>query len=234
MIQLPARIIVSGSSYSGKTTFVRQLIDNWYAFTGTIPRVIWCYAERNSLPDNLPEGTITYQGVPNAEDLHFWINTYTTNSGSSSSSASTISKPMQHVILVLDDLQTVVSKSEEVGTCFTTLSHHLNFTPIYITQNLFKQGSHQREITLNASMIVLMRNVRDKSQMFFLARQLNPHRPSALYNAYMDATSLPYSHFVIDLSQTTPDYGRYISNLFDLAPTSFVLGDGGTMSDILY
>jgi hypothetical protein len=59
---------------------------------------------------------------------------------------------------------------------------------ILITQNLFHQCKHCRDISLNAKYLVLMKNVRDKNQFLYLARQAYPEHPGSLYNSYLYAT----------------------------------------------
>jgi hypothetical protein len=43
---------------------------------------------------------------------------------------------------------------------------------ILITQNLFHQGRFSRDISLNTKYLVVFKNVRDKNQFVYLARQV--------------------------------------------------------------
>ena len=66
---------------------------------------------------------------------------------------------------------------------------------------------------------------RDKSQFGHLARQLEPKHSKALVDAYVDATSRPYSHLLVDLKPLTPDALRYRSNSLQLdRQTVYVIG----------
>ena len=87
---------------------------------------------------------------------------------------------------------------------FTQKRHHQNLSVILILQNLYCQGKVMRNVHLNTEYVVLFRNPRDKSQFGHLARQLEPKHSKALVDAYVDATSQPYSHLLVDLKLHTP------------------------------
>ena len=56
-----------------------------------------------------------------------------------------------------------------IAKLFTKKSYHGNLSVIYIVQNLFHQSKDHRTISLNASYLVLTKNVRDASQVIHLA-----------------------------------------------------------------
>jgi hypothetical protein len=93
-------------------------------------------------------------------------------------------------IVILDDLLNDVY-SKDVCVLFTRGSHHRNISFILINQNLFHQGKHCRDISLNSKHLVLLKNVRDKNQFTHLARQVYPENSSSLCKAYLDATRRP-------------------------------------------
>ena len=62
-----------------------------------------------------------------------------------------------------------------------------------------------RNVHLNTEYVVLFRNPQDTSQFGHLARQLAPKHFKALVDAYVDATSRPYSHLLVDLKPHKPD-----------------------------
>jgi hypothetical protein len=115
--------------------------------------------------------------------------------------------------IILDDrLNDVYSK--ELCVFFTRGSHHRNVSVILITQNLFHQGKHCRDISLNAKYLVLLKNVRDKNQFTHLARQVYPENSSSLYKAYLDATQRHHGYLLLDLSQDSDDRIRFRTNVF--------------------
>jgi hypothetical protein len=81
---------------------------------------------------------------------------------------------------------------------------------ILITQNRLHQD---RDISLNAKYLVLLKNVRDKNQFLYLVRQAYPEHPDSLYNSYLYATQRPHGYFILNFAQDT-DNLRYRTNVF--------------------
>jgi dGTP triphosphohydrolase len=115
-------------------------------------------------------------------------------------------------LVVLDDL--MHETNDVVTKLFTRLSHHTNTSVIYITQNLFHAGKETRTITLNAQYLVLFKNVRDKSQIMHLSRQMYPGKSKHMVEAYTDATNEPYSYLFVDLKPNTDEKHRLKACIF--------------------
>ena len=111
-------------------------------------------------------------------------------------------------LVILDDLLNDVY-SKDVCDLFTKSSHHRNISVILITQNLFHQGRFCRDISLNAKYSVALKNVRDKNQFQFLARQVQPEDSDSFYKSYLDATERPHGYLLLDFAQDTDDRLRY-------------------------
>ena len=77
-------------------------------------------------------------------------------------------------LLIIDDLMHQIESDPKIADLFTKGSHHHNCSIILLLQNLFTKGRIIRTISLNAHVLILMRNLRDKSQIYSLARQLEP------------------------------------------------------------
>ena len=72
--EYPFRMIISGSSQSGKTSFAKQLLDNPELFDGKLNNILYCYPEYLSeTPVEWHEDLvlpITYQtGLPTLDEL---------------------------------------------------------------------------------------------------------------------------------------------------------------------
>jgi len=154
----PFTCIVSGPSGSGKSLFTLLLVQHLDSlctepnFSGGI---IWCYSEKSAVPretlTSLHKNVSFHEGVSQNFDYdHGWP-----------------------CLIILDDLLNEVY-SKDVCNLFTKGSHHRNISVILITQNLFHQGRFCRDISLNAKYSVALKNVRDKSQFQYLARQVHP------------------------------------------------------------
>jgi len=162
--------------------------------------VMWCYSEKTAVqsPTELPKKS----------DVHF-------NEGSPTDFENARGRPC---LVILDDLLNDVY-SKQVCELFTKGSHHRNISVILITQNLFHQGCYCRDISLNAKYLVLLKNVRDKNQFVFLARQVYPENSASLYKAYLDATQRPHGYLLLDLSQDTDDRLRFRTDIFPTEQT---------------
>ena len=102
---------------------------------------------------------------------------------------------------ILDDLLNDAYSSGRVCDLFTKGNHHRNISVILITQNIFNQANHCRDISLNSKYLILLKNVRDRSQFSRLAQQVYPKNSVDLYDSFLDATSKPHGYLVLDLSQ---------------------------------
>jgi hypothetical protein len=59
-----------------------------------------------------------------------------------------------------------------------------------------------------------IKNVRDKNQFLYLARQAYPENPESLYRAYLEATDRPHSYFILDFAQDTSSLVRFRTGVF--------------------
>jgi hypothetical protein len=69
---------------------------------------------------------------------------------------------------------------------------------LLITHNIFQQGRFCGTISLNAKYTVALKNVRDKNQFLYLARQVHPEDSDSLNRAYIDATEKPHGYLILD------------------------------------
>lgn len=116
-------------------------------------------------------------------------------------------------LIIIDDLMRESSNGIIVDL-FTKGSHHKNISVMFLTQNIFHQGSGQRDISLNANYIVVFKNPRDRAQIQHLARQVFPENPKFLVEAYHDASARPHGYLLLDLKQSTPDDYRFRTGIF--------------------
>lgn len=116
----------------------------------------------------------------------------------------------RHRLIVLDDLMHSVVCNVEMELLFTQGCHHRRISVLFLTKNLYVQGSRSRSIALNTSYLVLMRNVRGIGQIATLSRQLYPGKSKIL----TDATGMTYGYLVVDLSPHSDDTYRLRTNVF--------------------
>ena len=115
------------------------------------------------------------------------------------------------VLFILDDLFTEAVENNYVTQTFTR-GRHSNISVIFITQNLFYSGKFARNITLNASHFILMRN-RDMSQIENIERQIFGQKHN-LVEVYKRAlTYNKFGYLLIDLSVNTPEELQLSTNI---------------------
>jgi hypothetical protein len=188
----PFTCMIAGPTQSGKTVLTRRLIKNYKLLTDiTNIKVLWCYGVWQKLFNEPFDIKVKYlKGIPTEDDLKD-IN-----------------------LLIIDDLMNEISDDKYFLNLFTKGSHHMNFSVIFITQNLFHQGKIMRTIGINCHYIIIMKSVRGKAQVNYLVRDTFPGQTKSIIDAYEDATkNSPYSYIRIDLTQLTPEKYRITSRL---------------------
>ena len=91
-----------------------------------------------------------------------------------------------------------------------TAGRHRGLSTVYIKHNLFHQSKQGRDVELKNTHNVLFKSPRDVMQVTTLSTQLG--LGSELVDWYLDATSVPFGHLLIDLSPRTDDRLRYCTN----------------------
>ena len=99
-----------------------------------------------------------------------------------------------------------------IANLFSLESHHRNLSVFLLLQNLFHQGKYARDISLNSHYFILFKNPRDCQQIRYLGTQLGIKKK--LRDAYEDATLLPFSYLLIDLSPRSDSTYMLRSHIF--------------------
>ena len=192
----PFGMMVAGGTKTGKTTFVKKLLSYVDIMIDNPPEnIVYFYSEYQDTFTEIKQlvPSIEFnQGIP--LDIFDSIN------------------PKVRNLYIFDDF--MGEKDDIISMMFTKKSHHGNLSVIYIVQNLFHQSKEHRTISLNASYLVLTKNVRDASQVIHLAKQLYPQNVKYFQQAYQLATKQPYSYLFIDLTPTCEDEIRLRSGIF--------------------
>ena len=194
----PFTCIVSGPTGWGKTSFCIKLLQNLNSLcteSKFSAGIIWCYSEETAVPreklNKLGRNIQYQQGLPENFD----------------------NAQGEPSLIILDDLLNQVY-SKDVCDLFTKGGHHRNINVLLLPQNEFHQGPNCTDISLNAKYLVLLENVRNKNQFFYLARQAYLEDSYSLYESYRDATRQPHGYFILDFAQDTNDKLRFRTNVF--------------------
>jgi len=184
----PLSLVIAGPSFSGKSTFVANLIrEKAKMFDPEPEEVIFVYAAWQPLYDELE------QTVPNIRFI---------NAIPSKQEIQEMTSDRKHRVFVFDDLMTQLGASANITEYFTIFVHHYNLTCILLIQNIYYQGANcLRDIMLNTQGLVLFRNKRSCRQISTLASQMFLGSKRAWFlQAYERATSKPYGYLYVDLS----------------------------------
>lgn len=201
-------IIVSGQSHAGKTTFVFSLLKNLKVFESNIKHIMYAYGMWQPLFEQMEReiNNITfYHGIPDKNVLEGF------------------SREFANTLLVLDDVMSQGMNDVEVMNLFTTYSHHMGITVLFLLQNIFPPGKCMRTISLNAHYIVLFKNHRDEQQVRTLGRQIFPSQSKYFMDAYKKVTERAHSYLCITLYPGTGDNRRLSTNILPEEETIFYL-----------
>ncbi|KAL6433564.1 hypothetical protein ACFW04_006567 [Cataglyphis niger] len=191
--------IVCGPMGCGKTIFVKTFFRHLTTMLDVrFERILFYYAEKNEYANNTmvksKKNIIKFhKGLPCPEDYS--------------------NDPLFPKLVIIDDLMRKSSSCDAIVDLFTKGSHHKNLSVILISQNLFHQRRGQRDISLNANYIIVLKNPRDRAQIH-LARQVYPDDSKFMEEAYYDATSRPHEYLLLDLKQSTSDEYRFRTCIF--------------------
>lgn len=186
----PFTCTISGPTGSGKSVFVQRLLKHVATVVSPPPgRILYCYGVYQQVFSEMNNVEFN-EGLPSLDEFD----------------------GKKHTLLIIDDL--MQETNDTVSKLFTRLSHHTNTSVIFIMQNLFHPDKEIRTITLNAQYMVLFKNVRDKSQISHLSRQMYPNKSKYMTESYIDATSEPFSYLFVDLKPITDDKLRLKSCIF--------------------
>lgn len=203
----PWTSIICGPTSCGKSSFIKRFLHFLDQMADVkFDRILFYYAEWQEGYKSekfLKNGkTIEFrEGLPKPEDYS--------------------NDPSLKKLLIIDDMMREAS-NHVIVDLFTKGSHHKNISVFFITQNLFHKGAYARDISLNASYIVLFKNPRDRAQIQHLARQVYPEDPKFLKEAYQDATTKPFGYLMIDCKQSTEDEFRFRTGIFPDDPYQYI------------
>ncbi len=194
----PFACVISGPSNSGKTYFIKRLMENGLnMISKKIENIVYIYSCWQPLYNELLKlYPIKFvEGIPDSLNDDHLLPPHKTN------------------LLILDDMMNEASGNAQVQKVFMQFVHHRNLSAIYIVQNLFAQGKSSRTISFNTNYLILFKNPRDANQVMALARQMFPFNVKYFMECYQDATSQPYGYLMIDYKAKTPEQYRVRTGL---------------------
>ena len=193
-------ILVCGPSGSGKTSLVSSIISYKHLlFDYPAEKVFLFYTHHQDIYEDLMKrGIITemFDGYPSYDEIRKIVMPFKKTGGS---------------IIILDDQ--LSGLSDDIVRIFHELAHHCNTTCFFLSQNLFFANKRYRSISLNANYMILMKNVRDQSQIMHLAKQFAPYRESYVVKSFMEVSKKMFGYMIFDYHQKSADITRVRTNI---------------------
>ena len=143
----PFTAVVAGPTMSGKSTWVKQLLDNAMTMISPPPaRIIWLYKRWQPLYTELQKTVPAIEfieGIPsNVKENTFLDTRFPT-------------------LIISDDLMKNATSDEDVCDLFTEGAHHRNLSVVCLLQNIFYKAKGMRTMSLNCQYLVVFKNPRD-------------------------------------------------------------------------
>lgn len=197
-------IVVVGRSGSGKTTFIRNLLENAGSlFEGTRQiKVLYLYKSDQKLFHQM---ALT---VPNIE---FHKGMMSANEILDRQ----VDQERYHLVIVFDDLMRETAESPDVMDLFTINCHHYGCSVILLSHNIFHQGKYSKTLAVNAGYVVLFETPASMQQVQLFGRQRFPLEKNMLLNVYKaKVCDEPYGYIVIDMNSNVCRFLRIKGKIF--------------------
>ena len=219
--------VVSGSSFAGKTEFVKQFIQQWnHTVPGSHISQLSIYYDTwqtsyDAMIDALPKSVIieTFLGIPEnnnilplAKDVEFSeyrghpcrpvcrIGTTVTDNGSK--------------ISVIDDVVQTQRHNTFLTSLFSVYAQHNKMSTFLITQNIFNGTQLMRSILRNSQMLCIIKSAVAASSLRALQQQYFCGQPNYLSTCYRKIVAGHGNYMIIDLTSRCPDNQRVKTGIF--------------------
>ena len=172
-LKTPFTAVIAGPSGCGKTWLISKLIRNIGEVTSPpIANVIYLYSVWQEIYADLQEhGVVFTRDIGLLDDLK--------------------SIRERNALLIIDDLESELSKSEPLRDLYTKYSHHYKISVITIVQNYFRPGVTLKTLRSNCQYVWLGPHRTNLEGIPVIARQLAGHKWRDFVERYDDCTGDP-------------------------------------------
>lgn len=189
----PANSLVCGGSGSGKSFFMKRLVENRKEmFDVQFQEVVWHYSEWQDIYSDLQlkHGVKFVEGPPLMEQ-------FLPNQGPK--------------LVIADDFMNELKNPEFLKIAIKG-SHHRSLSFFFLSQCIFPKN--MREISLQAHYCVVMKTARDLAQIRTLCMQVNPKDWRSYHEAYEDATREGHTYLLFDFHVRQKEHLRLRTHIF--------------------
>jgi len=170
---------------------------------GRPSRIILYYNQNQPLYKEMEESILIDELIninenpPNLEDLQNKLEPYSNRGGS---------------MVIFDDVLTNIQQQFE--DIFCNISHHLNCSMIFLSQNMFYNQKAYRTMSLNTHYMVIMSNPRDTQQISILAKQFKPDNVDYVVKSFKNATEKQFGYVIFDFTPKSLPKLRIRTSIF--------------------
>jgi hypothetical protein len=203
--QTPLRMLIVAPSGSGKTyrlfkiiEYARKMFDNPRQFDN----VIYYYSTWTSTFTDYNHLVSEWVNkLPTEEEFVSKMNKYQDKDG---------------CVMIFDDF--MAEMTYDIVNIYTKYSRNKNTSVITLWQDLFPKGKKKiseicRTLSLSATDIIIFKNIRDKTQFRYFAKQFMPDRFRELTVKFNQVTNQPYSYLWFDIRNLTDNKFRVLSHV---------------------
>jgi hypothetical protein len=193
--------MISGGTGSGKSTLIKSILKNVNEmFTENVSRIFYVYNEPLSFFSEFEEEVEFINNIDNLD-------------------VDDLSLDKTHKLLILDDQLEYFTNNKtgsEISRLFTVKSHHTNTSVMFLSQTLFFNSQHFRLMNKNAQYVILLSNIRDRSQVKVLAQQIFADNALMfMKNVYDIELREKFKYLVLNLHPSSKDVSVHTGILPD-------------------
>ena len=197
----PFTCIYAGPTMSGKTSHLFNILRNGHDMIDKMPKnILYFYNQHQPIFSRFDRENIVTE----------WINALPTVSLLQEKTAEFADG--EGSIVIIDDFMQELNA--DVLTLFSVLCHANRISVFLLSQNIFPKNPKFRDISVNATYIVVFKNPRDSAQIMSFARQFAPGRVNSVIDAFRASTQFGYSYMLFDLHQKSDEAIRMRSHIF--------------------
>lgn len=195
-LSFPSSLVVAGSSFSGKTFFVIDLLKNRdKVFKSKVKKVVYVYSHfQDKFLELSNDKEVTF--ISDKDEIE--------------------SKLEPGTLLIYDDQMLNFERNSkcnfEITNWVIRRVHHEQIGLIIILQNLYPKSL--RCMLINVMYLVLYKNIRDKRSIQVLSAQFAPSKSRYLLEAMEDVSLVPYKYLLFDFSPEMNDRFRVRNFLY--------------------
>ena len=190
------KIFLSGPSGSGKTTFIVNMIENLDSIAKLPPqKIVYFFTEWQE----------RFNGMRKNLNVNFIEDNDTI--------LEQVKEIDEPALIIFDDMLNSPNL-KVIAQLFTVHGRHMNMCLAFLSQRLFNNNEHFRQISQNSDYMCIFKNPRNSMDVRNMAMQITP-KTLDLLHMYTKATKKPYSYILIDLTQECIPQLRYRSGIFN-------------------